>query len=80
MAAGADQINVAVSRGNEISGQNKENIDVLVKELRLFQNFSFGTATLDVKEKAGICPLFSRAWFKTNGVLEQAQVSKFKVE
>jgi hypothetical protein len=26
--------------------------------LRLFQNFSFGTATLDVREKAGFRPLF----------------------
>jgi methyl-accepting chemotaxis protein len=37
MAAGADQINVAVNRVNEISGQNKENIDVLVKEVSRFK-------------------------------------------
>jgi methyl-accepting chemotaxis protein len=37
MATGADQINVAVSRVNEISGQNKENIDVLVKEVSRFK-------------------------------------------
>jgi methyl-accepting chemotaxis protein len=37
MAAGADQINVAVHRVNEISGQNKENIDVLVKEVSRFK-------------------------------------------
>jgi methyl-accepting chemotaxis protein len=37
MATGADQINVAVSRVNEISGQNKENIDVLVKEVSKFK-------------------------------------------
>jgi methyl-accepting chemotaxis protein len=37
MATGADQINVAVNRVNEISGQNKENIDVLVKEVSKFK-------------------------------------------
>jgi methyl-accepting chemotaxis protein len=37
MASGADQINVAVSRVNEISGNNKENIDVLVKEVSKFK-------------------------------------------
>jgi methyl-accepting chemotaxis protein len=37
MATGADQINVAVTRVNEISGQNKENIDVLVKEVSRFK-------------------------------------------
>jgi methyl-accepting chemotaxis protein len=37
MAAGADQINVAVSRVNTISGQNKENIDVLVREVSKFK-------------------------------------------
>ncbi|MDR2071863.1 MAG: methyl-accepting chemotaxis protein [Spirochaetaceae bacterium] len=37
MATGADQINVAVNRVNEISGQNKENIDVLVKEVSRFK-------------------------------------------
>ncbi|MDR1909278.1 MAG: methyl-accepting chemotaxis protein [Spirochaetaceae bacterium] len=37
MATGADQINVAVSRVNEISGQNKESIDVLVKEVSRFK-------------------------------------------
>ncbi|MDR3333332.1 MAG: methyl-accepting chemotaxis protein [Treponema sp.] len=37
MAAGADQINIAVHRVNEISGQNKENIDVLVKEVSRFK-------------------------------------------
>ena len=37
MAAGADQINVAVNRVNEISGQNKDNIDVLVKEVSRFK-------------------------------------------
>jgi methyl-accepting chemotaxis protein len=37
MAAGADQINVAVSRVNEISGQNKENIDILVREVSKFK-------------------------------------------
>jgi methyl-accepting chemotaxis protein len=37
MATGADQINVAVRRVNEISGQNKENIDVLVREVSKFK-------------------------------------------
>jgi methyl-accepting chemotaxis protein len=37
MATGADQINIAVNRVNEISGQNKENIDVLVKEVSRFK-------------------------------------------
>jgi methyl-accepting chemotaxis protein len=37
MATGASQINVAVHRVNEISGQNKENIDVLVKEVSRFK-------------------------------------------
>jgi methyl-accepting chemotaxis protein len=37
MATGADQINVAVNRVNEISVQNKENIDVLVSEVSKFK-------------------------------------------
>jgi methyl-accepting chemotaxis protein len=37
MATGADQINVAVIRVNEISGQNKETLDVLVKEVSKFK-------------------------------------------
>jgi methyl-accepting chemotaxis protein len=37
MATGADQINVAVTRVNEISVQNKENIDVLVREVSRFK-------------------------------------------
>jgi methyl-accepting chemotaxis protein len=37
MATGADQINGAVNRVNEISGQNKENIDVLVQEMSKFK-------------------------------------------
>jgi methyl-accepting chemotaxis protein len=37
MAAGADQINVAVNRVNTISGENKENIDVLVQEVSKFK-------------------------------------------
>jgi methyl-accepting chemotaxis protein len=36
MASGANQINVAVTRVNEISGQNKENIGMLVKEVSRF--------------------------------------------
>jgi methyl-accepting chemotaxis protein len=37
MATGADQINVAVTRVNVISGENKENIDVLVREVSRFK-------------------------------------------
>jgi methyl-accepting chemotaxis protein len=37
MATGAEQINVAVNRVNEISGQNKDNINVLVKEVSRFK-------------------------------------------
>ena len=37
MAAGANQINAAVSRINEISGQNKENIELLVREVSRFK-------------------------------------------
>jgi methyl-accepting chemotaxis protein len=37
MATGADQINVAVTRINTISGENKENIDILVKEVSKFK-------------------------------------------
>jgi methyl-accepting chemotaxis protein len=37
MATGAEQINVAVTRVNTISGENKENIDVLVREVTKFR-------------------------------------------
>jgi methyl-accepting chemotaxis protein len=37
MATGANQINVAVHRVNEISSQNKENINVLVREVSRFK-------------------------------------------
>ncbi|MDR2632405.1 MAG: methyl-accepting chemotaxis protein [Treponema sp.] len=37
MASGADQINAAVNKVNSISEQNKENIDVLVKEVSKFK-------------------------------------------
>jgi methyl-accepting chemotaxis protein len=37
MATGADQINVAVTQVNEISGQNKENIEVLVRAVSKFK-------------------------------------------
>jgi methyl-accepting chemotaxis protein len=37
MASGADQINVAVTRVNEISGENKDSIDVLVREVAKFK-------------------------------------------
>jgi methyl-accepting chemotaxis protein len=37
MAAGADQINIAVNRVNEISEKNKQSIDSLVKEVSRFK-------------------------------------------
>jgi methyl-accepting chemotaxis protein len=37
MAVGADQINVAVERVNAISSENKESIDILVKEVAKFK-------------------------------------------
>jgi methyl-accepting chemotaxis protein len=37
MATGADEINVAVNRVNEISESNRENIDILVKEVSRFK-------------------------------------------
>jgi methyl-accepting chemotaxis protein len=37
MATGADQINVAVTRVNTISGENRENIEVLVREVSKFK-------------------------------------------
>jgi methyl-accepting chemotaxis protein len=37
MATGADQINVAVTRVNGISSENKDNIDILVREVSKFK-------------------------------------------
>jgi methyl-accepting chemotaxis protein len=37
MATGADQINIAVNRVHDISGQNRDNIDILVKEVSKFK-------------------------------------------
>jgi methyl-accepting chemotaxis protein len=37
MAAGAEQINVAVNQVNEISGKNREGIDVLIREVSRFK-------------------------------------------
>jgi methyl-accepting chemotaxis protein len=37
MAAGADQINIAVSRVNELSSNNREHINLLVKEISRFK-------------------------------------------
>jgi methyl-accepting chemotaxis protein len=37
MATGADQINIAVNRVNEISGTNKEDIDELIREVDKFR-------------------------------------------
>ncbi|MDR2102396.1 MAG: hypothetical protein LBP43_07475, partial [Treponema sp.] len=37
MGIGADQINVAVDRVKDLCGGNKENIDILVKEVSRFK-------------------------------------------
>jgi methyl-accepting chemotaxis protein len=37
MAIGADQINVAVAQVNDISGENKEKIDILIQEVSRFK-------------------------------------------
>jgi methyl-accepting chemotaxis protein len=37
MATGAEQINVAVNRVNELTGKNRENIDLLVREVSRFK-------------------------------------------
>jgi methyl-accepting chemotaxis protein len=37
MATGTEQINVAVSRVNEISNKNRENIDLLAQEVSRFK-------------------------------------------
>jgi methyl-accepting chemotaxis protein len=37
MAAGAEQINTAVNAVNELSAKNRENIDILVKEVSRFK-------------------------------------------
>jgi methyl-accepting chemotaxis protein len=37
MANGADQINIAINRVNEVSGTNKESIEVLVREVSKFK-------------------------------------------
>jgi methyl-accepting chemotaxis protein len=37
MATGAEQVNIAVTKVNEITAKNRENIDLLVKEVSLFK-------------------------------------------
>jgi methyl-accepting chemotaxis protein len=37
MAAGADQINVAINRVSELSGQNRDNIAILIREVSRFK-------------------------------------------
>jgi methyl-accepting chemotaxis protein len=37
MASGAEQINIAVNRVNELSGHNRDNIDILVREVSRFK-------------------------------------------
>jgi tetratricopeptide (TPR) repeat protein len=45
--------------------------------LRLFQNFSFETAALDLRGKRGLKTRFSEAFFKTNRGLKQALLAAF---
>ena len=37
MASGAEQINTAITQVNELSAKNRENIDLLVKEVSRFR-------------------------------------------
>jgi methyl-accepting chemotaxis protein len=37
MASGADQVNIAIHRVNELTGDNRENIDKLVREVSRFK-------------------------------------------
>jgi methyl-accepting chemotaxis protein len=37
MASGADQVNIAINRVNELTGQNRDNIDILVREVSRFK-------------------------------------------
>jgi methyl-accepting chemotaxis protein len=37
MASGADQINIAVTQVNELSGKNRERIDSLMREVSRFK-------------------------------------------
>jgi hypothetical protein len=43
--------------------------------MKLFQNFSFWNSFLGFRGKTGLLPVFPRACFKTNRVLEQAHIS-----
>jgi AbrB family looped-hinge helix DNA binding protein len=45
-------------------------------KMRLFQNFSFGTATLDLIEKSGLRPFFREPVPKLARVLELAQIAE----
>jgi methyl-accepting chemotaxis protein len=37
MAAGAEQVNIAINRVNDLTGQNRDNINILVKEVSRFK-------------------------------------------
>ena len=37
MASGVDQINIAVNQVNDISGKNREGIDILIREVSQFK-------------------------------------------
>jgi hypothetical protein len=45
-----------------------------IPQLRLFQNFSFWNSFLRFNRKTGLLTGFSKSLFKTNRVLEQAQL------
>jgi hypothetical protein len=48
----------------------------MAEQAHRFQNFSFGTATVDLQEKAGFRSLFPRACGKTIGFWNRLNASK----
>jgi hypothetical protein len=48
--------------------------------MRLFQNFSFWNSYLEFRGKTGLLTGFSKSLFKTNRVLEQAQITNEKTK
>jgi hypothetical protein len=53
--------------------ESVHNVDIMDRQPRLFQNFSFWNSFLGFRGKTGLLPVFPRACFKTNRVLKQAQ-------
>jgi release factor glutamine methyltransferase len=51
-------------------------VETVLLHMRLLQNFSFETATLDLKGKTGLLTGFSKSLSKTNRVLEQAHLNE----